>query len=316
MESANHFHSQQTDRQSHDEEKCLLKDVTSAENGQRHADHIHGPGCSHTHQNKEEVDAKRIVDHVHGPGCAHLHQNIQAGVPGHGHDVRDHHTHGECRHDVEDAQSHLPDSGHVHGPGCNHQSFQKQENLIKIVINNPEKSIAAAMKGNQLFVEAITTLVSLGPDPPEPYVMRGVDLSTGGYASLFASHGMIPRLVELASKSLSIPFIICLANFLQYPDMLIRKQFLESGGVEVLRRGLKNRDVGIQEICRAMEGFLKSSKHYLRICEGCLKRESTTYEWKECAKCRYIQLNPRFSAYCSRECQIANWSNHRNNCAK
>jgi hypothetical protein len=44
-----------------------------------------------------------------------------------------------------------------------------------------------------------------------------------------------------------------------------------------------------------------------RICSGCLKPESVSREFKKCKKCKEVGMkNAKY--YCSRECQVSDWS--------
>ncbi|RKO86986.1 hypothetical protein BDK51DRAFT_25810, partial [Blyttiomyces helicus] len=152
------------------------------------------------------------------------------------------------------------------------------------------------------------------------------------FAPLFASElNAIPELTRLAmrigpeteAKATQLASLLgCIHNLVFYPGPDgdgLRAEFVRAGGVELLRAPDADGRVGgavlrskfplLREVGGRLVDLLAAGGTFLRSCDACARREEYVDEWKNCAKCR-------FSAYCSKLCQVEAWKTggHKQKC--
>jgi MYND finger len=181
-----------------------------------------------------------------------------------------------------------------------------------------------------VFSRAISKLVSMGPSPPEQYLIPGIDLSYG-FGPYFVQQGLIAPFIEHVKNSSDVNrkalYLECLANFVAYPQPFVNsalKEFVLQGGIEMLRTSfaapgdsiLRSKNKVIKDLGIAIQLYLSLANCHFRLCSSpaCKKRETVKEEWKECGKCSYVFNIGRFNAYCSRECQMEDWKSHKRIC--
>ncbi|KAI8917955.1 hypothetical protein BC831DRAFT_484311 [Entophlyctis helioformis] len=313
--------------------------------------HVHGPNCSHGplpgetsghdhghdhgHSHSHAHEQKQEHVHVHGPNCNHDH--------GHGHEHGHGHGHGHSHDEHE----------HVHGPNCNHEPSQEEQErmeqqlqeLTMEVLADVDAAVNAIKVGNMRTINAVTWLCMYGPNPPEVTRLPDGTLPDEGFGHLFAAKGLHTILINNARSliksgkttqrftQLLITLLNCLLSMIQpYPEESggddICAALLEAGCISMIRMAttvvvagktepllvpgsgvLRHphpsvRELGLDILVRMQEAHL-----LFRECDGCGKVEEKMESWKACGRCRYC-------AYCSKECQVADWKRgHKNVCS-
>ncbi|KAJ1561967.1 hypothetical protein HK096_002658, partial [Nowakowskiella sp. JEL0078] len=252
----------------------------------------------------EEIDLELVK---RNPG------QLEKDTNGHDHD------HSNCDHDH--GHDHGHNHGHNHHAGCNHdhdpeeeiKNRRKMADMMKIVSQDPLKSLSAIQKGNTLFLSAIMTLCSFGTSIPKefksPLIQDG-----SGYPAFFAENGGIESLINQTQRSATLVFhnpdlqkisprleqqrLFLLFNTLQTilgyqgPEgRLIRDEFVKFGGIELLR-GVPFKtqfENGEDEVSKGFRfpGILRETDIELRGVAEDIFRHLTTHQqmFRKCDYC-------------------------------